>query len=332
MNILVTGGTGFIGSHLVEKLVKKNHYVVCMVRKTSDTSFLDKFGVEIRYGNLGKPESLRKIPNDINLVFHLGSYYTFLGKKEQYIRYNEIGTKALLEACVKSGVDRFIYCSSTEAIGAVPFASNKKDYATEETPFNPQYEYAWSKIRTERIVKDFTDQIDWTILRPTGTYGPRNIGDVAYWFIEALAKNKIAVWFRVRNCGTIHFTHVDDVIQGFILAQKALAKNQIFIIAADEAKPVDEAIRIICEILHRKSPRFALPKGTLKILVVPFQFFNAIRGKPEFFMRTAAVDSASQHRMYSNQKAKDLLKFSPKFDWKTGLKNTIDWYKENDIL
>ncbi|MFX0151418.1 MAG: NAD-dependent epimerase/dehydratase family protein [Candidatus Hodarchaeota archaeon] len=331
MTTLVTGATGFIGSHLVENLVANNHEVVCMIRRKSNTRLLDKLGVEIRFGDLGDPSSMNTVPKNVELTYHLGSYYTFLGKKENYIKYNEQGTKALLEACEKAGVERFVYCSSTEAIGPVSL-NNSKDYATEETPLNPQYEYGRSKVQTERIVMDHKGEMSWTILRPTGGYGPRNFDDVAYWLIEALAKNKISVWFRARNSGTVHFTYIDDIIQGLDLARKTAAKNQIFNIAADEAKSVDEVFQIICDILCRKVPRFALPKLILKSLVAPIQLLNAIRGKPEFFLRTAAVESVFQHRMYSNQKAKDLLEFSPKYDWDVGLTKTINWYKENGIL
>ncbi|MFX0171468.1 MAG: NAD-dependent epimerase/dehydratase family protein [Candidatus Hodarchaeota archaeon] len=332
MNILVTGATGFLGGHLVEYLVANNHEVICMIRKTSNTKLLDELGVETRIGDLGDPYSMKSVVKNVELTYHLGSYYTFLGKKEYYVKYNELGVKALLEACEDAGVARFIYCSSAEAVGAVPFCETIQDYATEEAPYNPQYEYGRSKVRTEKIVKDYNSEIDWTILRPTGVYGPRNFDDVAYWLIEALAKNKISVWFRVRNSGTIHFTYIDDVIQGFDLARKEVAKNQIFNIASDTAKSVDEVMQVICYILGRKLPRFALPKLFLKSVVVPIQVFNAIRGKPEFFLRTAAVDSVSQHRCYSNQKAKDLLGFAPKYDIETGLTKTINWYKENEIL
>ena len=91
-------------------------------------------------------------------------------------------------------------------------------------------------------------------------------------------------------------------------------------------------MRIICECLGRKLPRFALPKIMLKLAIAPFQLLNWILGKPKFFYRTAAVDSTLQHRIYSNQKAKDLLGFNPKYDWETGFADTINWYKENGIL
>ena len=332
MRILVTGGTGFIGGHLIEKLVSDNHELVCMARKTSDTSLLDKLGVETRIGDLGDPTSLKKAPKNVELVYHLGSYYTFLGKKDQYIKYNEEGTKALLEACESAGVSRFIYCSSTEAIGSVPFVKNKEEYPTEEAPYNPQYEYGRSKVRTEKIVMDHKGEITWTILRPTGVYGPRCIDDVSYWWIEALAKNKVPAWFRVRNAGTVHFTHVADIVQGFDLARKVAAENQIFNICADECKSVDEAMKIICEILGRKPPRIALPKMILKIAIAPFQLLNWILRNPKFFYRIAAVESSVQHRIYSNQKAKDLLGFNPNYDWEKGFVDTINWYKENGIL
>jgi len=332
MNILVTGATGFIGSHLVENLVANNHEVICMIRKTSNTELLDELGVETRIGDLGDPNSMKSVPKNVELTYHLGSYYTFLRKKEYYVKYNEQGTEALLEACEDAGVARFIYCSSVEAIGAVHFSKTIENYVTEEIPYNPQYEHGRSKVRTERIVMDHNGEMDWTIFRPTGVYGPRNFDDVAYWFIEALAKNKISVWFRVRNCGTIHFTYSDDVIQGFDLARKEAAKNQIFNIASDKAKSVDEAMQIICNILGRKLPRFAFPKLILKSVVALIQVFNAIRGKQEFFIRTATIDSVSQHRNYSNQKTKDLLGFAPKYDWETGLTKTINWYRENEIL
>ncbi len=332
MRILVTGGTGFIGGHLVEKLVSDNHDVVCMVRKTSDTSLLEKLGVETLIGDLGDPSSLKPIPRTVELAYHLASYYTFLGKKALYIKYNEEGTKALLEACESAGVSRFIYCSSTEATGSVPFVNTKKEYSTEEAPHNPQYEYGRSKVRTEKIIMDHKGEITWTVLRPTGVYGPRCIDDVSYWWIEALAKNKIPAWFRVRNAGTVHFTHVADIVQGFDLARKEVAKNQIFNICADECKSVDEAMRIVCVCLGRNPPRFALPKFMLKMAVAPFQVLNWIRRKPKFFMRTAAVESTVQHRIYSNQKAKNLLGFNPNYDWETGFADTINWYRENGIL
>lgn len=333
MQILVTGGTGFLGSYLVPRLVEQNHEVICMVRNSSDTSLLDKLGVETRIGDLGDPSSLNPIPKDVEIVHHLGAYYTFLGKKTLCHKYNVIGTEALLQACEAAGVTQFIYCSSNEATGMVPIAKTRRDYATEETPYNPQFEYGRSKMRAEEIVKRHVGEMEWTILRPTGMYGPGNIDDVAYWFLEAVAKHKLSMWFRVRNPGTVHFTHAKDVTQGFVLAQKhKVAYKQIFYLASDECQRVDEALQLVCELFGRKPSRIALPKKFAKLLVFPIQAFNKLRGKPDFFLQLAVIDTLTGGRNYSNQKARDILGFKPQYDYKTGIGETINWYKENGIL
>lgn len=334
MKILLTGATGFIGSHLLEYLVELNHDVVCMVRKTSDTSHLDDFGVETRIGDLSDPNSLINVPKDVDLVYHLAAYYTLLGKKHLYEKINEKGTKYLLDSCESAGVSRFIYCSSTEAIGAVPIAKsdNKDDYAKENAPYNPQYEYGKSKMRAEKLVMEHEGEIAWTILRPSGVYGPRCLNDISFWLVESIAKHKMSMWFRIRNSGTVHFTHVSDIVQGFDLTMSEKAKNEIFFISSDECQHVDTVIEEISKNLNKKPPKYVVPKILAKFAIAPIQFTNRIRGKPDFFMQIAAVNSLIQGRNYSNQKAKDILGFKPKFNIKTGMENTIKWYKENGLL
>jgi nucleoside-diphosphate-sugar epimerase len=305
-----------------------------MVRKTSDTSQLDNFGVETRIGDLGEPSSLISVPKDVDLVYHLAAYYTFLGEKRLYEKINERGTQYLLNSCESAGVSRFIYCSSVEAIGAVPIVNpdRKEDYAIEDAPYNPQYEYGKSKMRTEKLVMGHEGELDWTILRPSGVYGPRCTDDISYWLVESIAKHKLSMWFRIRNSGTVHFTHVSDIVQGFSLAMSKKAENEIFFISSDECQHVDIAIEEISKILNKKIPSFAVPKILAKVAIAPIQFVNKIRGIPVFFLQLAAVDSITQSRNYSNQKAKDLLGYKPKFDIKTGMENTIQWYKDNGYL
>ncbi|MFW9779291.1 MAG: NAD-dependent epimerase/dehydratase family protein [Candidatus Heimdallarchaeota archaeon] len=332
MQILVTGGTGFLGSYVVQLLVEQNHDVVCLVRGSSDTSFLDRLGVDTQIGDLGDPSSLHSIPRGTEIVHHIGAYYTFLGKKKLYQKYNVEGTRALLDACEAAGVTQFIYCSSAEVTVDTLAAQTRNDYITEETPYNPQFEYGHSKMKAEKIVKQHEGEMRWTILRPSGMYGPHNIDDISFWFIEAVAKHKLSVWFRVRNTGTIHFTHVRDVAQGFILAQKEAAYQQIFYLASDECKRVDEILELVGELLEKKTPRLTVPKILAKMLVFPVQLFNKARGKPDFFLQLAAIDAITRGRNYSNQKAKNLLGFQPQYDYVTGITETINWYKEEGIL
>ncbi|MEM2687194.1 MAG: NAD-dependent epimerase/dehydratase family protein, partial [Thermoproteota archaeon] len=223
MKILVTGASGFLGGHLVEEMVSKGYSVIGMVRKSSDTSLLRSLGVELRIGDLTDPESLNRATGNIDIVVHLAAYYTFFGKKEMYRRVNVEGTRLLLEAALRNGVKRFVYCSSTEAIGPV-----KNTPAEEDSPPNPSYEYGRSKLEAEKIVRSYGEKgFEYTILRPSGIYGPRNVDDISYWFITAFARNALPTRIIVgdgRNL--IQFAHVKDVVQGFLLALEKLETSR----------------------------------------------------------------------------------------------------------
>lgn len=184
MRILVTGASGFIGGHLVEKLVEMGYEVVAFVRKTSDVGLLKSLEVELRYGDLADADSLRDAVVGIDCVFHFAAYYTFHGKRELYQKLIVDATHTIAQACIKRGVERFVYTSTTEVIGPV-----RGSAGDENTPPNPQYEYSRAKARAEATVREAGSMgLKYTILRPTGVYGPRCVDDVSYYFIMYVLK------------------------------------------------------------------------------------------------------------------------------------------------
>ena len=134
MKILVTGASGFLGTHLTEELVGRGYVVRGMVRDLRKANYLRSLGVEVVYGDLTKHETLPQVVKGVDTVIHLAAYYTFTGSKKMYQLVNVEGTRALAQAALKSGVRRFIYCSSTEAIGPV-----RDPPGDENTPPNPQF-------------------------------------------------------------------------------------------------------------------------------------------------------------------------------------------------
>jgi len=331
MKILVTGASGFLGGHLVEEMSSRNYNVIGMVRETSDTSFLRSLGVELRVGDLTVPESLSRVAEKIDIVIHLAAYYTFFGKKEMYKKVTVEGTRHLLEASLKNGVKRFIYCSSTEAIGPV-----EKPPAKEDSPPNPSYEYGRSKLEAEKIVREYGEKgMEYTILRPSGIYGPRNVNDVSYWFMTAFAKNAFPTRIMVgdgRNL--IQFAHVKDVVQGFLLVleKPEISRNQTYFISEDKAYTYLEVYKILSELCNRAPPRIHVPPILAKSLVAPVELFNRLRGKIDFTWKTSTVNDLTSNRAYSVSKAMKELGFKPKYDLKTGLKETIEWYRENGYI
>ncbi len=330
MRVLVTGASGFIGSHLVPALLDSGCTPVALVRRSSDRSWLDELKVEVRYGDLGDPGSLREAVRGVDAVIHLAAYYRFYGEKSLYQKINVEGTKALAHAAKEAGVSHFIYCSSTEAIGPVDGVGN------EESPPHPQYQYGVSKLEAERSLYEIQGEQPWvTVIRPSGVYGPGNVDDVSYWFIMSQARGGVLSRFIVGSgLSSIQFVHVEDVVQGFIKALKMpeASKGETFIISEDHAHTYLEVYDIICELLGKSPPIIHLPAPLAKLGILPVELFNRLTGRDDFMWHTATVDSVMSNRSYSVTKAVDRLGYHPRYDLRKGLGETVEWYRENGYL
>jgi nucleoside-diphosphate-sugar epimerase len=329
LKVLVTGASGFLGGHLTEFLTAKGLEVVAMVRKTSDTSLLDRLGLEKRVADMTDPPSLRTAVKGVDAVIHLAGYYTFHGKKELYDLVTVQGTKSILDACLQEGVKRFIYCSSTEAIGAVEDVP-----ALEDHPPNPQYEYGRSKLKAERVVREYDGKIKTTIIRPSGIYGPRNIDDISYYYITSSAKNSLPTRMLVEHgSAVVQFVHAEDAAQGFHLAlTNTNSIGETYFISEDRWYTYREVYEIISRITGRKPPTLSLPKLAAKALIYPVFIAKSAFGEWSFLWDPKTVDAVTSNRAYSIEKAKSELGYSPKHSLEEGLKGTIQWYRDNGIV
>lgn len=330
MKVLVTGASGFLGGHLTEELVSRGYSVRALVRATSDTRLLRELGVELVVGDVTKPETLGPAMRGVDAVVHLAAYYTFFGKKELYELVNVRGTEWVARAALDSGVRRFVYCSSTEAIGPV-----KNPPGDERTPLNPQFEYGRSKARAERVVESLAGEgLEYTIIRPSGIYGPRNVDDVAYWFITSYVKGGLASKVKIGSGeNLVQFAHVKDVVQGFVLAlEKEAAVNQVYIVSEDRWYTYNQVYQILHELSRKGPPRVKLPPALAKLLLAPLELYDIATGEGNLMHRTALVDSVTVDRAYSVEKAKRELGYRPKYDLRSGLRETIEWYREHGYL
>lgn len=325
MRVLVTGATGFLGGHLIEKMAKGPHVPVCAYRKGSDTRKVDGLGLEKASFDLTDRASMLQALKGVDAVVHLAAYYTFTGRKETYEKVNVKGTGDLLDACREAGVKRFIYCSSTEAMG--PIASPPGD---EDSPLNPQYEYGRSKARAEELVK--ASGLDWTILRPSGIYGPSNVDDVAYYFITSF-KGIASKFIIGSGKNYIQFVHVKDVVQGFVRTLDSPASiGRIYIISQARPYTYEEVYRILADIFHQKEPRWRVPKVMAKLMMLPVEGFNLLIGRENFLYRRETVNSVTSDRAFRIDRARRDLGFEPAYDLPEGMAETVAWYRENGYL
>ncbi len=327
MKVLVTGATGFLGGKTIELILKEGHEVVALVRSTSNREGLPK-NIEVREADLFDEASLEKAVQDVDAVIHYAAYFDFYPRDEELMfKVNIEGTKNLMNACVGTQVQRFIYCSTTETMGHIRFPPG-----TEDTELIPGYSYGESKIQAERAIREISKDTDLAhiIIRPTGMMGEGDLY-VMYEVAEQLYEGKV---FALPNdlSAKIMFTHVDDVVAGFVAALTPMgALNNTIILCPDEAISWEVFVDVITTKLGVKPPRLRVPKIFAKfgmVLLSPFKN----RKKNSFFWHGKSVDMMYATRVYSNEKAKRLLGWAPKVTMVEGFQRAIDWYFENGFL
>lgn len=323
----MTGASGFLGSYVVRSLLERGYDVVGAYRTPGKDRVLLDLGVKtVVRVDLSDAVTVRQAVKGVDAIIHLAAYYTFVGRKEMYRKINVEGTRTLAEAALDSGVRRFIYCSSTEAIGPV-----ENPPADEATPPNPQFEYGKSKLEAERVIASLRRRgLEYTIIRPSGLYGPGNIDDVSYWFIMSFARGGIYSKLMVgRGLSLVQFVHARDAARGFSLAleKSDVSIGQTYIVSEDRAYTYAEVYGILSELIGRNPPKYSIPPALAKILLTFTEIYDWLRGGENLLYRRAIVDAVTKHRAYRIDKAKRELGYNPFYDLKTGLRETIDWYR-----
>lgn len=168
MKALVTGGTGFVGSHLIETLRRQGHAVTALVRSPAKAAHLEALGVTLARGDLHDGDRMASALDGVETVFHVAGL-TAARDAAAFHRVNVEGTARLLEAARNAGTGRFVLVSSLAAAGPSP-AGGRRGAAD---PTEPVTDYGRSKAEAEQVVRG--GAVPWTIARPPTVYGPRDV-------------------------------------------------------------------------------------------------------------------------------------------------------------
>ncbi len=324
--VLVTGASGFTGSHLCRHLEANGYSVRALARRTSNIADLKKLDLEIAFGDVTEPGSLDEAVKGIETVYHIAALYRQENvAKRLFWDVNVNGTKNLLEASLKSGVQRFIHCSTVGVQGEI---SNPP--AKEAHPYNPGDEYQKTKMEAEKLALRFfkENELPGVIVRPVGIYGP---GDMRFLKLFKHINNGKFIMF---GSGKVlyHLTYIDDLVYGFRLCgEKGEALGQIYNICGDEYVTLNQLVATIAEALGVSVPKLRLPFWPLWVGAVLCEWIcKPLDIDPPIYRRR--VDFFRKDRAFDISKAQNELGYEPGVDLKTGIKITVDWYRESNLL
>jgi nucleoside-diphosphate-sugar epimerase len=309
-HVLITGGAGFIGSHLVERLREKNRVrVLDIMRRDAlrPAGLHDHPNVELRVGDVMDPAAVRAAMEGVDVVIHLASIAgvdTVLRMPAQTMRITLLGTATVLEAAHESGrCKRFIDFSTSEVFGRFAYQVTEFDVTTLGAVGEARWTYAVAKLATEHLAMTYHKQFGFpaVTIRPFNIYGPRQVGEgaVHHFILRALRGEPLLIH---NNGDQIRsWCYIDDIVDATLLT-----------LVDDRA--VGHAFNI----------------GNPRSTVTVYNLAREIRrlsssGSPIEFVKWDHPDV--DLRVPSVGKALERLEWKPKYDLEEGLLRTIYWYR-----
>jgi nucleoside-diphosphate-sugar epimerase len=326
LKALVTGATGFIGSHLVENLLERGVRVRCLIRKTSDLKWLRKLPIELIHGDCGDKASLGEAVKGVDQVFHVAGVTKAISERT-YFEVNALGTENLIHACLEHNtrLQKLIYISSQAAAGPCRNGGRKK----ESDPCEPVSPYGRSKRLGEEVAIAHSHELPILILRPCAVYGPRD-RDV-YAFFKLLSK-------RIKPCLSgqdqhISLSYVEDIIQAILLAAEARQPSgEVFFLSDGHDYRLEEIGDIIARAMEVTPLCVRIPGWMLFGIASLSEYLSKVTGKPPLLNRGKVEEMVQQNWVCDITKAKTLLGFEPRFPLSQGAKLTFEWYRRQNWL
>lgn len=327
MKVFVTGGTGFTGAALVERLLKDGHSVSVLDNKPGLVADrLKKAGAELAYGSITDRESVAAACAGAEVVMHLAAAFRETGAPDElYKSVNVEGTRIVVEEAIKVGARKLVYCSTQGVHGHID-----NPPGDETSPIAPADYYQQTKYEGELVLDEFKGQdIEFTTIRPTAIYGPGDPERFAMIFRRAKKG-----FFPIFGTGRTYYhpVYIDNLVDAFILAmEQGKGAGQAYIIADEEYFSIKELVQRVGKAIgvEVKTPTYPIwpliiAGHVCEKICKPFGI------NPPLFPRR--VDWFRQVRAFRIDKARKELGYVPKVGIDEGLRRTGEWYEQHGYL
>lgn len=328
MRALVTGASGFLGSHLVDELLDDGTWDVrVLVRSSSNLRWLKNKDVDISFGDLASStQDLLASVKGVDVVFHVAGLTKAIWKN-RFREVNAEGTKNLLDACTAdvSPPEKFILMSSAGAQGP----ASRYSLCSEKDEPRPVTEYGKSKLAAESIVHQYQDRMDCRIIRPGGIYGPRDMELLpAFQMLTRGVMLRLGLRERIVN-----MAYVRDITRAALAVARAeVESGEVFLVGGKNASQW-EVLHAAAEAVGRsRLMSMALPSPLVVLAAGISSLAGFVSKKPRIFSLGVCRRLLAFSWALDLSKAKNRLGYSPEWDLKEGMMETARWYRSKGLL
>ncbi len=320
MKVLVTGATGFLGSHVVEVLLEHGHEVVALVRATSDVAFLEERKVELRQASLETGEGLAEALSGMEAVVHSAGVVK-ARSAEEFNRVNAEGSANLVRAAaqVEPKLRRFVYISSLAAHGPSS-EGNPRDPAADAAPVT---HYGRSKLAGELAVLSHKDQLPITVIRPPAIYGPRD--KEMFAFFKSVSRRLVPLIGKENTASVIYGA---DCARAVVAAlEKDHPSGRIYFVDDGRIYTWSEMGRALQDALEVRALPVRVPAAVFTAAAYASELYGKFTRQSVMLTRDKLNELRQPHWVCESQAIQKELGWRPSVDFYEGARETAQWYR-----
>lgn len=322
MKVLVTGATGFLGSHLVQGLTAQGWDVRALVRKNSDLTELPS-SIQIIYGDLLDKKSVQEGLESVDGVFHVAGLMSSSPKeRENLFKVNVEGTQSIVDLCIEKKIKKLVHVSSVVAVGA-SLDREILNENSENITLGKSFANYDSKRQGEEIVLKAAraGALNATVVNPSLMYGARDARKSTRKGNLRAAQGKLPFY----TSGGVNVVPVEDVVKAMLVAFNSGKSGERYLLTGENIT-IQELLTTISRLADAQEPRTVLPDKLFLALAKAHDFLGL---KTELSQEN--YFAATAFHWYDNSKAKKDLGFQPG-PWQEALKRSVQWMKDNGLL